>query len=129
MKLRACTLALALVVAGCAKPSLVGEWKGEQTHDGFTGTAQLSLKEDAQFSLAVSVVSIEGMPGLSRQVSSGTYKVSRDTLAMTVKNMRVDGVPVDVPPSGNTTRVRYTVRNNTLTLDLGHKNRLVLKRT
>jgi hypothetical protein len=121
-------LVLAVLVAGCAKPSLVGEWKGARSRDAMTGTARLSLQEDAQFSMTVSVVSTSGAPGLARQVSAGTYKATRDTLLITVRSMKIDGAPVPVPPRGALSKVHYTVRGNTLILDLGKKNRLTLHR-
>lgn len=121
-------ICLALVATGCAKPSLVGEWRGQQTRNGLTGMAHLSLKDDAKFSMTVSVVSSDNMPGLSRQVTSGTYKANGDTLALTVKRMSLDGVPIEVPPGNTTTKVHYRIKGNTLTLDLGRKDRLTLHR-
>lgn len=129
MKSASRIILLALVIAGCARSSLVGDWSGRQTHDGLTGTARLSLKEDAQFSMTVSVVSVDNMPGLSRQTTSGTYKVNGRTLALTVKAMTVDGVPMAIPPGNTTTRVGYRLDGDTLTLDLGNSDRLTLQRT
>lgn len=121
-------LVLALVVAGCARPSLVGEWRGQQTHDGLLGQAHLSLKDDAKFRMTVNLTTTDNMPGRSRQVTSGSYKANGNTLSLTVESMSVDGIAMEIPPGNNTTRVRYRVKGDTLTIELGKDNRLMLHR-
>lgn len=112
-------LLVTLLVSGCARETVVGDWKGKPT----TPTpgdpvVTLSLKEDKTYSL--SAVAQQGAIKLNVG-QKGTYAVQdKDKqITFTAASVTLNGTSMPVPAAQATNTVPFVLKDGTLTITQG----------
>lgn len=114
--IRCIAILATLVVAGCAKESVVGEWKGKPTTETpGNPTVTLNLKEDKTFALTA-----EASSGATKLTiaQSGTYAVAEKEkqITFTAKSVSLNGMNMPVPPAQAVKAVPYVLEDGKLSI-------------
>lgn len=108
---------LVLLMAGCSRNNLVGEWEGAKSEMGMTVTIRLSLNKDGGYSLSQNLVA--GDETL-QATETGTYSVDTEAgnIVFQAKESTVAGQKRPVP-AGQKMSQNYALEKGVLTLNPG----------
>lgn len=122
-------LLLAVVVlAGCSRNKLSGEWDGSKSAMGLTATVHLSLGKDGAYAISQK---LQGAGRTMDIAEKGTYSVDAEakTITFQATETTINGEKPPMPKELKVTQP-YTLEDGTLTLNPGQEiQEIVFHRT
>jgi hypothetical protein len=111
-------------LSGCFKPSIEGEWKGTKAIGPVTAAVRYTFDSDKHYT---SENSVSSNVGSLKTVQAGSYEIAGNTITFRQRNSTVNGVDIQRAKVLIETH-RFEVHGNTLVLNMGQPDKVVLTR-